>query len=60
MADFDSWLVDLLNSNGIDGEVFGEYIGGTLCTMKGSSKEEIEEALNEILSGCVVREYDIS
>ena len=60
MAGFDSWLIDMLNSKSIDGEVFGEYISGTLNTMEDSSQNEIEEALTEILSGCVVRKIKVN
>lgn len=48
----ESWLEERLNAAGADGEVFGSYIYGTL---KSSSPEEVEEALLEILQGCVVR-----
>ena len=48
------WLRELLDSYGADGEVFGEYISGTLNTMEDSPEDEIYESLLEILQGCVV------
>lgn len=53
-ASFDSWLKQLLDSHGVDGEVFGEYISGTLSTIEDPSKDDITENLSDILSGCVV------
>ena len=52
--DLELWLSELLNSVGVDGEVYGGYISGTLATMEGSSQSEMEEALVDILTGCVV------
>lgn len=52
--DFDSWLKQLLDSHSVDGEVFGEYISGTLRTIENPSVDEITENLADILSGCVV------
>ena len=58
--DLELWLSELLNSVGVDGEVYGGYISGTLSTMEGSSQSEMEETLVDILTGCVVREcHDI-
>ena len=51
---FDSWLKQLLDSHGVDGEVFGEYISGTLSTIEDPTGDEITENLSDILSGCVV------
>ena len=51
---FGSWLRDLLDSHGADGDVFGEYVNGALETMEGSSVDEISENLQDILCGCVV------
>lgn len=51
---FEPWLKQLLDSHGVDGEVFGEYISGTLGTMEDSTADEISENLQDILSGCVV------
>lgn len=53
-GEFEQWLRDHLDSHGADGEVFGDYISGTLNTMEESSEEEIFESLLEILQGCVV------
>ena len=51
---FEQWLSDVLDAAGADGEVYGGYISGSLGTMEGSSQEEMEETLMEILSVCVV------
>lgn len=51
---FESWLKQLLDSGGVDGDVFGEYISGTLGTMEESPVDEISENLQDILSGCLV------
>ena len=51
---FEDWLCGVLEAAGADGEVYGGYIGGSLATMEGSSREEMEETLQEILSVCVV------
>ena len=51
---FEDWLCGVLEAAGADGEVYGGYIGGNLSTMEGSSREEMEETLQEILSVCVV------
>lgn len=53
-VNFDSWLKQLLDSSDVDGEVFGEYISGTLGTMEESTADEISENIRDILSGCVV------
>lgn len=53
-VNFDSWLKQLLDSSDVDGEVFGEYISGTLGTMEESTADEIPENIRDILSGCVV------
>ena len=53
-SSFAMWLTELLNSKSIDGDVFGEYISGSLDSMEDASQEEIRETLIEILSGCVV------
>ena len=41
-----------LEAAGVDGEVYGGYISGSLAAMEGSAREEIEETVEEILSGC--------
>ena len=56
-SSFSSWLTELLNSKSIDGDVFGEYISGSLDSMEDSSQEKIRETLIDILSGCVVLNY---
>lgn len=52
---FDEWLSGVLETAGVDGEVYGGYISGSLATMDGSPREEMLETLNDILSGCLVR-----
>ena len=52
---FDEWLCGVLEVAGVDGEVYGGYISGSLATMEGTTREEIHENVQEILSGCVVR-----
>ena len=56
-GDFESWLVELLDSANVDGEIYASYISGTLQTLEGSSLSEIEEALADILSACLVSSY---
>ena len=53
-GNFESWLKQLLDSHGVDGEVFGEYISGTLSTIEDPEEDEITENLSDILAGCVV------
>ncbi|XP_064382812.1 coiled-coil domain-containing protein 43-like [Halichondria panicea] len=54
MADsFTAWLTELLNNNSVDGDVFGEYISGSLDTIEGCNGEEVMETLTDILAGCV-------
>ena len=55
VPDFEEWLCGTLEAAGVDGEVYGGYISGSLAAMEGSAREEIEETVEEILSGCVVR-----
>ncbi len=52
---FVAWLTELLNSHNVDGDVFGEYISGSLEAMESCSEEEIREALVDTLAACVVR-----
>ena len=54
MASFDEWLCEVLESAGVDGEVYGGYISGSLATMTGSPREDVEETVQDILSGCLV------
>ena len=54
-SDFNTWLGRLLDALGLDGDVYGEYIAGTLRDMADASREEKTEALKEFLSGAVVR-----
>lgn len=50
----DEWLCSVLETGGVDGEVYGGYICGSLSTMSGSDREEIVETIQDILSGCLV------
>ena len=50
---FQNWLSEHLNNAGIDGDVYGEYIGGALDSM--GSDEHKGEAILEILESYVVR-----
>ena len=54
---FEEWLCGVLEAAGVDGEVYGGYIGGSLATMGGCPREEIEETVNEVLAGCMVSTY---
>ncbi len=54
VLDFRSWLSESLNAAGVDGDVFGDYISGTLDTLEGDSTEEVIECVVEILEGCMV------
>lgn len=51
---FKTWLLDLLDSLGLDGEVYGEYILGTLESSNESEPEDVREAISELLSGLMV------
>ena len=52
---FQEWLCGVLEDGGVDGEVYGGYISGSLAAIGGSSREEVQETLEETLSGCLVR-----
>lgn len=56
-SSFEEWLCGVLESAGVDGEVYGGYISGSLATMAGSPREEVEETVQDILSGCLVRRF---
>ena len=51
---FEEWLCGVLEAAGADGEVYGGYISGSLAAMTASSREEIEETVQDILSGLLV------
>ena len=53
--DFVDWLTGLFNGLGLDGDVYGSYIGGTLSSLGDASLGEVEESLEEILDSCLVR-----
>ena len=47
--DFKDWLTKFLNELHLDGEVYGEYIVGTLSSLE--ETENKKEAITEILEG---------
>ena len=51
---FEEWVCGVLEAAGVDGEVYGGYISGSLATIEGSLREEIEETIQDILSGSLV------
>ena len=53
-SDFNTWLGGFLDALDLDGDVYGEYIAGTLQDMADATREEKMEALQEFLSGAVV------
>ncbi len=53
-SEFDGWLSGFLDGLDVDGEVYGGYIGGTLRTLEGAGPDEVEEALSDILTACLV------
>ena len=59
-SSFEEWLCGVLEGAGADGEVYGGYISGSLAAMNGSPREEIQETVEEILSGCVVSEHTVT
>ena len=52
--DFEKFLRDALDDAGVDGEVYGGYISGSLGAMEGSPSSDIETMLQETLSVCLV------
>ena len=54
---FSDWLCVVLETAGVDGEVYGGYISGSLAAMTGSPREDVEETVQDILSGCLVRTF---
>ena len=55
MSEFSGWLSSRLNEEGLDGDVFGDYIASTLDDMADSSSDEKMASLSELLSGAMVR-----
>lgn len=60
--DFRKWLENKLTSAGLDSDVYGEYIYGTLKVSHEeredeSDEEEMESQLKDILDGIIVRYY---
>ena len=53
---FEEWVAGVLDAVGVDGEVYGVYISGSLDTAEGMSGEEMTETVMEILSVCLVSE----
>ena len=56
---FEEWVAGVLDAVGVDGEVYGAYISGSLDTAEGISGEEMTETVTEILSVCLVSEPSI-
>lgn len=57
-SDFNTWLCGLLDKLGLDGDVYGEYIAGTLRDMADATSEEKMESLQEFLAGAIVSTHD--
>ncbi|CAI8029094.1 Coiled-coil domain-containing protein 43 [Geodia barretti] len=55
---FSDWLCVVLETAGVDGEVYGGYISGSLAAMTGSPREDVEETVQDILSGCLEEEEE--
>ncbi len=53
-TEFTPWLCVYLDSIGLDGDVYGEYIASSLQTLKESSEEERMEIVMEFISGALV------
>ena len=51
---FKTWLLDLLNGLGVDSEVYGEYILGTLESSADSEPEDVKDMIRDLLSGLMV------
>ena len=56
---FEEWLCGVLEAAGVDGEVYGGYISGSLAAMGGCPREEIEETVSEVLAGCMVSRWTL-
>lgn len=54
-SDFNTWLRVCLDEVGLDGDVFADYISGTLQDMTDTSRNEKMESLRDLLSGALVR-----
>lgn len=52
--DLVDWLRELFDGLGLDGDVYGSYILGTLTSLGRASLSEVEESLGEILISLVV------
>ena len=51
---FTPWLSEYLDTIGMDGDVYGEYIASCLHGLKESTEEERMEAVMEFVSGVLV------
>ena len=47
--DFTSWLIGYLNSLGLDGDVYGEYIASTLESLETSDLDELIETVKDLV-----------
>ena len=52
--EFSAWLRRRLDEVGLDGDVYAEYISGTLDDMVDATNEEQLESLHDILAGTLV------
>ena len=52
--DFSAWLRRRLDEVGLDGDVYAEYITGTLGDMVDTTNEEKLESLQELLADALV------
>lgn len=53
--DLVDWLRESFDAMGLDGEVYGSYVVGSLTSLGRASLSEVEESLREILVSLVVR-----
>ena len=52
--EFSAWLRSRLDEVGLDGDVYAEYISGTLDDMVDATNEEQLESLQDLLAGALV------
>ena len=53
-TEFTPWLCEYLNTIGLDGDVYGEYIASSLQSLRESTEDERMEAVMELVSGALV------
>ena len=51
---FTAWLCQYLNSLGLDGEVYGEYIASSLQSLRDCAEDERMESVMELVAGALV------